>query len=71
VSLNRLDILNLYETPAVAAVYDRRFYGNSQETCGLRDTLKPAVIDRRYSENRTSATGCQITQLRYSKELAP
>jgi len=40
----------LDETPAVAAVYDRRFYGNSKQTCRLRDTLKPAVIDRRYSD---------------------
>src|SRR5438094_8254914 len=32
----------------VAAVYDRRLYSFSRATCLQRDTIKPAVIDRRY-----------------------
>src|SRR5437870_11408393 len=32
----------------VAAVYDRRLYSSSRATCLQRDTIKPAVIDRRY-----------------------
>jgi hypothetical protein len=36
----------------VAAVSDRRFYTRSDNGASSRDTLKPAVIDRRYSEER-------------------
>src|SRR5215831_18893409 len=35
--------------PTVAAVYDRRFYGVSTSKFTVGPSLKPAVIDRRYS----------------------
>src|SRR5437764_11389241 len=37
-----------FGTSVVPAVYDRRLYSSSRATCLQRDTIKPAVIDRRY-----------------------
>jgi hypothetical protein len=42
------------DVPTVAAVYDRRVYTFSETEPASRVTLKPAVIDRRYSGNGTS-----------------
>src|SRR5262245_7942203 len=48
VALSHSDVSILGKLSTVAAVYDRRFYSDSRRTCGLRATIKPAVIDRRY-----------------------
>jgi hypothetical protein len=43
--------MRLNALSTVAAVYDRRFYTRSDNESLSRVTLKPAVIDRRYSGN--------------------
>src|SRR5690242_17193447 len=40
----------------VAAVYDRRFKSGSRQWFVVEERLKPAVIDRRYSESKENNT---------------